>query len=302
MSEMVALTALLSDIAGFEDASETGMGRLRVHFRNGYTLSVIRGEWSYGGADGLFECGVMVDGVMVYDTPVTSDVIGSCSPHDVEMVAREVAALPKRVAALPDAESVKELEPAPVEFEECTDGPRIYVASLTDYNAGILHGAWIDATQDADDIHADVQIMLSQSPTAKAEGTTAEEWRIDDRDEFDGVKVGEWESFENVSTLANLISEWPAVVVAHMVEDGNDVDELDDKIRDAYAGEYNGYTEEDAIADKLYDELNNRMDIPEDIGSHINAIAESMARDVVSGGEMFGVDAGNGTWHLMYSL
>lgn len=36
-----------------------------------------------------------------------------------------------------------------------SDGPRIYVASLSDYNAGTLHGKWIDADQSAEDIQAD---------------------------------------------------------------------------------------------------------------------------------------------------
>ena len=34
------------------------------------------------------------------------------------------------------------------------DAIRIYVACLASYNAGRLHGTWIDATQDADDVHA----------------------------------------------------------------------------------------------------------------------------------------------------
>ena len=44
-----------------------------------------------------------------------------------------------------------------------TTGPRIYVASLSDYNNGILHGAWIDAAQDADDIRTEVSAMLRES-------------------------------------------------------------------------------------------------------------------------------------------
>ena len=32
-----------------------------------------------------------------------------------------------------------------------TTTPKIYVACLASYNAGILHGRWIDADQDADD-------------------------------------------------------------------------------------------------------------------------------------------------------
>ena len=43
-----------------------------------------------------------------------------------------------------------------------TDTPRIYVACLASYNAGILHGEWIDAT-DADEIREAIETMLSKS-------------------------------------------------------------------------------------------------------------------------------------------
>ena len=48
--------------------------------------------------------------------------------------------------------------------------PRIYVASLTDYNAGNLHGRWIDldATTTEDDLLEQTRAMLAESPEAKA--------------------------------------------------------------------------------------------------------------------------------------
>jgi len=42
--------------------------------------------------------------------------------------------------------------------------PRIYVACLASYNNGVLHGAWIDAVQDADALQAEVATMLRASP------------------------------------------------------------------------------------------------------------------------------------------
>ena len=38
-------------------------------------------------------------------------------------------------------------------------GPRIYVASLSDYNAGRLHGVWLEAT-DLDSVRVGVAAML----------------------------------------------------------------------------------------------------------------------------------------------
>jgi hypothetical protein len=41
--------------------------------------------------------------------------------------------------------------------------PRIYVASLSDYNAGRLLGRWIDADQPAEAIHEQIAQLLAES-------------------------------------------------------------------------------------------------------------------------------------------
>ena len=81
--------------------------------------------------------------------------------------------------------------------------PRIYVASLSDYNAGRLHGRWIDATQGVDAVQEEVNAMLAESREA-----VAEEWAIHNYDEFAGVRLGEWEDLARICELA-------AALVAH---------------------------------------------------------------------------------------
>ncbi|MBA3067902.1 MAG: antirestriction protein ArdA, partial [Hyphomonas sp.] len=48
------------------------------------------------------------------------------------------------------------------------DWPRIYVACLAAYNAGRLHGRWIDATT-PNEIRAEARAMLAASPEPGAE-------------------------------------------------------------------------------------------------------------------------------------
>lgn len=79
--------------------------------------------------------------------------------------------------------------------------PKIYVASLSDYNAGRLHGRWIDADQPVDDIETEIQEMLAESPEPNAE-----EWAIHDYEGFGMLGLSEYESLEFVRHVADGIA------------------------------------------------------------------------------------------------
>lgn len=101
------------------------------------------------------------------------------------------------------------------------NSPAIYVASLSDYNEGTLHGEWIDATLDAEDIQAEIAEMLEASTIP-----TAEEWAIHDHEGFP-VKLGEWESAEWISALGQAI-EWHGADIVEAAVDHLGVDTPDD--------------------------------------------------------------------------
>ena len=76
----------------------------------------------------------------------------------------------------PEAWPSPDLPPTAEAHEaEPRDGPRIYVASLSDYNNGILHGTWIDADPDPDVMQDSIDQMLVRSPTARRYDEPAEE-------------------------------------------------------------------------------------------------------------------------------
>lgn len=81
--------------------------------------------------------------------------------------------------------------------------PKIYCASLADYNNGHLYGDWINATQPAEAIYLQVQEMLANSPIAGAE-----EWAIHDYEGFGSLRLSEYESFDTVSHIARGITEY----------------------------------------------------------------------------------------------
>jgi antirestriction protein len=128
-----------------------------------------------------------------------------------------------------------------------TTNPRIYVASLSDYNAGRLHGRWVDATQDADAIQEEVSEMLAES----TEGI-AEEWAIHDYEGFGDIRLSEYESFEDVSALALAIEENGEAYAAYYDYVGGSGYATPEGFRDAYCGEWD--SEED-YAENLAEEL-----------------------------------------------
>ena len=66
----------------------------RMHFDNGFGVSVVSHTYSYGGKNGLFEIAVLdKDGNLTYDTPVTNDVIGYLTEEDVTDVMKQVQEL-----------------------------------------------------------------------------------------------------------------------------------------------------------------------------------------------------------------
>lgn len=118
---------------------------------------------------------------------------------------------------------------------------RIYVASLTDYNAGRLFGEWIDCEDmSADDIGEAVAAMLAKSPAPKLGDGIAEEWAIHDYDGFYGIKLGEWESFERIAELSALIGEHGPAFAAFAEYEG--VDQVDeDRFTECYQGEWDTF-------------------------------------------------------------
>lgn len=64
-------------------------------FDNGYGVSVIKHDGSYGGKQGLYELAVLKEGDICYDTEITNDVIGHLTPESVTEIMIKVQELKK---------------------------------------------------------------------------------------------------------------------------------------------------------------------------------------------------------------
>lgn len=67
-----------------------------VDFPNGYSASIISHRGSYGGDKGLFEIAIMYGREIVYDTPLTHDVLGNLDFQDVVDTLKKIQNLPNR--------------------------------------------------------------------------------------------------------------------------------------------------------------------------------------------------------------
>jgi antirestriction protein len=171
------------------------------------------------------------------------------------------------------------------------DGPRICVASLSDYNAGILHGAWIAADQTPEEFYEEVHAMLDRSPTRGAE-----EFAIHDYEGFGHYAVGEYDSLEWISTVACGISEQGLAFAAWVEACDRDPDRVA-RFEEAFRGNWESV---EAYADELLSDLGYAPSIdaaaPEWLQPYINFNMEAFARDLELNGHIVAVRHADGVW------
>jgi hypothetical protein len=85
-----------SPMAIFTRGLQVPGSQWKFSFPNGYSASVI--DDGYGAEDGLYELAVLRDGKIVYDTPITDDVLGWLTPYRVAKTLDAIAALPEAVS------------------------------------------------------------------------------------------------------------------------------------------------------------------------------------------------------------
>jgi antirestriction protein len=168
-----------------------------------------------------------------------------------------------------------------------TETPRIYVACLSAYNNGHLHGDWIDCDQDSDEIMTEIKAMLSKSPMNEVE--ECEEWAIHDYQGFEGLTINEYENIDRVVELAAAIEEHGEAFAAYMECFGDtEIDEFEER----YQGSYDSERE---FTEEHYSEL---IDKVEAVGlQSIYIDFEILARDLFISG-FTGIREGYETLHV----
>ena len=140
--------------------------------------------------------------------------------------------------------------------------PRIYVADLAAYNAGRLHGKWIDLEGlDADDVYRIInEEILATSPVP-----LAEEFAIHDYEGFGDFRVHEYESIPTVVAVAELMEEHGegpvgAFLGYHGTYYTDDLEKAKEDFEESYQGQWES---EEKFADNFLENAGLWDEIPE---------------------------------------
>lgn len=175
---------------------------------------------------------------------------------------------------------------------EPSQGPRIYAASLSDYNDGRLYGAWLSADADPDDLAAGISAMLERSPTPGAE-----EWAIHDYEGFGPLRLGEYEDLATISQIGQGIAEHgPAFAHWAAICGTSDQEELA-RFDDVYLGQWEsvGAYAEELLEDLGIDDLIERS-VPEHLQAYVTVDVEGFARDLEYSGDITASEGDNGVY------
>lgn len=165
--------------------------------------------------------------------------------------------------------------------------PRIYVADLAAYNDGLLHGIWIDATQEIETIYEQIRQMLAYSPIK-----SAEEFAVHDFENFGNYRVGEFEGIETVHAVACFITEYPDFG-SELLSYFGSVEESREIAENNYCGCYT------SMADYAQEFTEQAGDIPQHLAPYIDY--QAMARDWTMSGDVLAIEIGIQQVHIFYN-
>jgi len=166
--------------------------------------------------------------------------------------------------------------------------PRIYVACLASYNNGILHGKWINALQEPEDLHEAVQAVLVTSSIPNAE-----EWAIHDCEGFGDIRIREHESLDHISQMALFIAENEELGIALLSHFQSDIDAANRALEEDYCGKY------ESLADFAEEITGETVTIPEPLRYYIDY--KAMARDMEFNGDVFTIETGFDQVHVFWN-
>jgi antirestriction protein len=214
------------------------------------------------------------------------ELLGRAFPDAVEEPDRQAA------DGLLESQPVPGEDPEEREADEERPSPRIYVASLSDYNAGRLHGVWLDAAQEVDDLHAGIQEMLAASAEPGAE-----EWAIHDCEGFWPLELSEHEPLAFISDVAAGIAEHGEAFAAFAELAEREPDRLS-LFEQLYKGEWESL---DAYAAHLLEDMGveaHLAQLPEWVQRYVTVDVQALVLELETDGSVMTAAASDGGLHV----
>jgi antirestriction protein len=152
--------------------------------------------------------------------------------------------------------------------------PKIYVADLAAYTNGKLHGVWVNALSDLDEMLESIKDMLTTSPESYAE-----EYAIHDYEGFEECSLSEYQSIESVRDIAIFLNEYPDIGGELLSHFNNDIKQAQSAAVEQYQGCY------DSLADYAQAITEDATSIPSHLHYYIDY--DRMGRDMKMNGDFF---------------
>lgn len=168
---------------------------------------------------------------------------------------------------------------------------RVFITNLGKYNEGELVGKWLDLP--CEDIEEELySIGVSDEPDEN--GVYYEEYFITDYENDYGYEVGEYDSLVNLNEIAEELEnldEWDKEIVSAFIENGSDIQEALDGLRD---GNYMVFSDCNDMTDVAYqyaEETGLLDSIPDNLRFYFDF--EAYGRDMGIEGTFIFTDNGN---------
>lgn len=186
------------------------------------------------------------------------------------------------------------------EVEPGQETPAIYVASLSDYNDGFLHGVWLDADDTVEGLQEGIDVMLATSPTARLTGQPAEEWAIHDYENWGGIRLSEYESLEAVSRMGLGIGRHGEAFKAwvSLLDDHDTVELGMERFEDCYIGHWGSLEDygDETLREIFGLDLDELPGVPDGLRQYVTLDAAGWARDATINGEIQSVEGDGGVY------
>ena len=166
---------------------------------------------------------------------------------------------------------------------------RIYVADLAAYNNGVLHGVWIDATEELAVIWEQINAMLKVSPVEEE----AEEYAIHDYEGFGSHSVGEYSGIEELHEIACFIDEYPEIGSDVLANFGDDLEQARKSLEENYCGCHK------SIADYAQDLTESTSEVPKHLEFYVDY--DRMGRDMEMSGDIFTIETAHDEVHVFWN-